>query len=148
MTADGGRNVRNSLTGRADIKATYNITKNLTLEGLVSLQNERFNQERYVLRVPLYNWYGVQTGYGNGTDGANNVYNTYAWQGFYQYYEASIKYNKQFKDVHNFSVMAGINAEKIAARHCRPTGSALKMKACSTSVWLPPLHKQTVAVSP
>lgn len=112
MTSDGGRNTRNSLTGRADIKATYRITKDLSLEGLASLQNERFNQERYVLRVPLYNWYGVQTGYGNGTNGTNNVYYTYAWQGLYQYYETSLRYNKQFRDVHNLSVMAGINAEK------------------------------------
>src|SRR5690606_2996270 len=112
MTCDGGRNDKNSLTGRIDMKATYKITNDLSVEGLASLQNERFNQEFYVLKVPLYNWYGTQTAIGNGTDGTNNRYETYAWQGLYQYYEALLKYNKQFKGVHNFSAMAGINAEK------------------------------------
>jgi len=112
MTTDGGRDNKNSLTGRVDLKATYQINKDLALEGLASVQNERFNQERYVLQVPVYNWYGVQTGVGNGTGGTNNNYYTYAWTSFYQYYSALLRYNKTIKGVHNISAVAGINAEK------------------------------------
>ncbi|HTG57266.1 MAG TPA: SusC/RagA family TonB-linked outer membrane protein, partial [Niabella sp.] len=119
MTADGGRNDKNSLTGRIDVKASYKLTSDLSLEGRASLQNERFNQEFYVLKVPLYNWYGVQTAIGNGTDGTNNRYETYAWQGLYQYYEALLNYNKQIKGVHNLSATAGINAEKNSSQWIR-----------------------------
>ncbi|WP_257666307.1 SusC/RagA family TonB-linked outer membrane protein [Parapedobacter tibetensis] len=112
MTADGGRRSRNSLTGRADIKASYEIIDGLSIEGLASIQNERFNEERYVLEVPLYNWYGVQTGIGLNTSGSNNVYFTNAWQGYYQFYEGMVRYNKTFSGLHNFSAIAGINAEK------------------------------------
>ncbi len=112
MTTDGGRDNKNSLTGRVDLKATYQIYKDLAFEGLASLQNERFNQERYVLQVPVYNWYGKQTGVGNGTGGTNNRYYTYAWTSFYQYYSALLRYNKTIKGVHNISAAAGINAEK------------------------------------
>lgn len=112
MTSDGGRNVRNSLTGRADLKATYQIFKDLSLEGLASLQNERFNQERYVVPVPVYNWYGAQTGIGFNTGGTNNSYSTNAWQGVYQYYSALLQYAKTFNSVHNVSALAGLNAEK------------------------------------
>ena len=112
MTTDGGRDNKNSLTGRVDLKATYQIYKDLALEGLASVQNERFNQERYVLQVPVYNWYGRQTGIGHNTGGTNNRYYTYAWTGFYQYYSALLRYNKTIKGVHNISATAGINAEK------------------------------------
>ncbi len=112
MTSDGGRSNKNSLTGRVDLKATYKIWNDLSFEALGSLQNERFNQERYVLKVPLYNWYGVQTAIGNGTDGTNNTYYSYAWQGLYQYYSGLFQYNKRINNVHNIAAMAGINAEK------------------------------------
>jgi len=112
MTTDGGRDDKNSLTGRIDMKATYQIFKDLAFEALGSVQNERFNQERYVLQVPVYNWYGKQTGIGNGTGGTNNKYYTKAWTSFYQYYETLLRYNKTINNVHNISVVAGINAEK------------------------------------
>lgn len=112
MTSDGGRDDKNSLTGRIDLKATYQISKDLAIEGLASLQNERFNEEKYVLPVPLYNWYGKQTGIGLNTGGNNNIYYTYAWQGYYQYYSALLRYEKIIKSVHNISAVAGINAEK------------------------------------
>ena len=112
MTTDGGRDNKNSLTGRVDLKATYQIYKDLAVEGLASVQNERFNQERYVLQVPVYNWYGRQTGIGHNTGGTNNRYHTYAWTGVYQYYEAMLRYNKSINGIHNFSAAAGINAEK------------------------------------
>jgi TonB-linked SusC/RagA family outer membrane protein len=112
MTSDGGRDNKNSLTARIDLKATYQILPELALEGMASLQNERFNQEKYVLQVPLYNWYDKQTGIGTGTAGNANNYYTYAWTGYYQYYSALLRYNKTFKGVHNVSATAGINAEK------------------------------------
>lgn len=112
MTSAGGRNNKNSLTGRVDMKATYQIIEGLALEGLASLQNERFNQEKYVLPVQLYNWYGEETGIGNNTGGTNNTYYTYAWQGFYQYYSALLRYEKTINNVHNISAVAGLNAEK------------------------------------
>lgn len=112
MTSDGGRNEKNSLTGRLDMKATYEIFKDLSIEGLASVQNERFNQERYVVPVPLYNWYGKQTGIGLNTSGTSNVYETYAWQGYYYYYSAMARYEKRFNELHNLSVVGGINAEK------------------------------------
>jgi TonB-linked SusC/RagA family outer membrane protein len=112
MTTDGGRDNKNSLTGRIDLKATYQINKDLAFEGVASVQNERFNQETYVLQVPVYNWYGVQTGIGNGTGGTNNRYSTYAWTSFYQYYSALLRYNKTLNGGHNISAAAGINAEK------------------------------------
>ncbi|SDD12238.1 SusC/RagA family TonB-linked outer membrane protein [Niabella drilacis] len=112
MTSDGGRDNKNSLTGRIDVKATYQIMKDLAIEGAASLQNERFNEEKYVLPVQLYNWYGTPTGIGLNTGGTNNVYYAYAWQGYYQYYSALLRYNKTFKGLHNVAAMAGINAEK------------------------------------
>jgi len=112
MTAAGGRENRNSLTGRVDMTATYQIFKDLAVEGLASLQNERFNSERYVLPVQLYNWYGTPTGIGLNTGGTNNTYNTYAWQGLYQYYSALLRYEKTINGVHNISAVAGLNAEK------------------------------------
>lgn len=112
MTTDGGRNNNNSLTGRIDLKATYQINKDLALEGLTSVQNERDNQENYVLQVPVYNWYGVQTGIGNRTGGTNNKYYTYAYTSFYKYYSALLRYNKQINGVHNIAAVAGISAEK------------------------------------
>lgn len=111
MTSDGGRWDKNSLTGRIDMKATYQIYRDLAFEGLASLQNERYDEEKYVLQVPLYNWYGVQTGVGNNTGGTNNQYYTKAWTGYYQYYSALLRYNKTMKEVHNISAVAGINAE-------------------------------------
>ncbi len=112
MTTDGGRDNKNSLTGRVDLKATYQIYKDLALEGLASVQNERFNQERYVLQVPVYNWYGKQTGIGHKTGGTDNQYNTNARTDVYQYYQAMLRYNKTINGVHNVSAAAGINAEK------------------------------------
>lgn len=112
MSAEGGRNTRNSLTGRIDLKATYEIIDGLSLEGLASLQNERFNQERYVVPVQLYNWYGTPTGIGLNTGGTNNIYHTNAWQGLYQYYSTLLHYEKKIGSKHNISAVAGINAEK------------------------------------
>ena len=111
MTSDGGRNDKNSMTGRVDLKATYQILKDLSVEGLASLQNERFNRERYVVPVQLYNWYGVKGGIGLNTGGTNNTYSAEAYQQLYQYYSALLRYEKSFNQ-HTFSAVAGLNAEK------------------------------------
>jgi hypothetical protein len=112
MTTDGGRDNRNSLVGRIDFKATYQIFKDLALEGVASIQNERYEQEKYVLQVPVYNWYGVQTGIGNRTGGTNNIFYVENRNTTYQYYSALLRYNKTIHGVHNFSAVIGINAEK------------------------------------
>ena len=112
MTTDGGRDDKNSLVGRVDVKATYQIFKDLDFEVLASLQNERYDQEKYVLQVPVYNWYGVQTGIGNKTGGTNNIYYNENKNTSYQYYSALLRYTKTINGVHNISAMAGINAEK------------------------------------
>jgi TonB-linked SusC/RagA family outer membrane protein len=112
VTSDGGRDNKNSLTGRIDLKATYQITNDLSLEGLASLQNERFNEEKWILPVPLYNWFGVQTGIALNTGGNDNGYYTDAYTSFYQYYSALLHYNKTINGVHHISAVAGINAEK------------------------------------
>ena len=112
MTTDGGRDDKNSLVGRVDVKATYQIFKDLDFEVLASLQNERYDHEKYVLQVPVYNWYGVQTGIGKNTGGTDNVYYVENKNNSYQYYSALLRYNKTINGVHNISVVAGINAEK------------------------------------
>ena len=112
MTTDGGRDNKNSLVGRVDFKATYQIFKDLDFELLTSLQNEYYDQEKYVLQVPVYNWYGEQTGIGNKTGGTDNMYYVANKNRTYQYYSALLRYTKTINDVHNFSAFAGINAEK------------------------------------
>lgn len=112
MTTDGGRDNKNSLLGRIDLKATYQILKGLDFEVVTSLQNERYDQEKYVLQVPVYNWYGVQTGVGNKTGGTNNMYYVENKSSYYQYSSALLRYSKVIKEVHNISAVAGINAEK------------------------------------
>ncbi|WP_423127200.1 TonB-dependent receptor [Gaoshiqia sp. Z1-71] len=112
MTTDGGRDDKNSLVGRIDVKATYAIFKDLDFEALASLQNERYDQEKYVLQVPVYNWYGVQTGIGNKTGGTNNMYSIENKSNYSQYYSALLRYTKSLNGMHNISAVAGIVAEK------------------------------------
>ncbi len=121
MTSDGGRNDIDKLTGRADIKLTYDITKDLKLEGIASVQNERHDQETYVVPVPLYNWYGVQTGIGFKTGGTNNKYEAYQWKSSYNYYGAQLNYDKTVNDKHHISAMVGVNAEKSNYQWLRAT---------------------------
>ena len=111
-TSDGGRNDIKTLIARIDLKGTYQITRDLAFETMASFQDQRRNQERYVLPVPLYNWYGKFTGYGLYTDGNNNVYQTSSSTDFYQYYSGLLRYNKSIRGLHNISATAGINAEK------------------------------------
>jgi len=112
VTSDGGRDNKNSLTGRIDLKATYEITKDFSLEGLASLQNERFTEEKYIVPVQLYNWYGDPTGIALNTSGTDNGYYTYAYTSYYQYYSALVHYNKTFNQKHHISFVGGLNAEK------------------------------------
>jgi TonB-linked SusC/RagA family outer membrane protein len=111
-TSDGGRYDKKQLTGRIDLKATYKIWDGLSMEGMASIQNERFTHERYVVPVRLYDWYGNPKGNAYQTDGINNVYEASAESKFYHYYQGLLRYDKTFKERHNISVMAGLNAEK------------------------------------
>jgi TonB-linked SusC/RagA family outer membrane protein len=113
-TSDGGRDDRKSLTSRLDFRATYNILKDLNLEGLISFQQEGYNQERYVLPVQLYDWYGNKSveNLSNTIQSASNVgYSSRDYNSFYQYYSTQLNYNKSLGH-HNFSAAAGVNAEK------------------------------------
>jgi TonB-linked SusC/RagA family outer membrane protein len=111
-TSDGGRDNQNSLTGRADLKAVYQVYKDLSIEGLASVQNERFNQEKYLLAVPVYNWYGKQTGWAGALDTTKTSYYTKAWTSMSQYYSVLARYSKSIKEVHSISAVAGIEAQK------------------------------------
>ena len=111
-TSDGGRDNQNSLTGRVDMKAIFQVYKDLTVEGLASVQNERFNQERYQLAVPVYNWYGKQTGWAGALDTGKTNYFTRTWTSAIQYYQLVMRYNKTFKGLHTVSAVAGIDAQK------------------------------------
>lgn len=124
-TSDGGRDNKKSLTTRIDMKAIVDIWNGISFEGMASFQNEEFRRERWVTPVQTYDWFGnpaqqlvnaTVTGL-NTTDPSNLAHNnpgylTVAENYFYQYYSALLKYNKTFADVHNISVLAGINAEK------------------------------------
>jgi TonB-linked SusC/RagA family outer membrane protein len=112
LTSDGGRDNKNSLTGRIDMKLTYQIYKDLSIEAKASAQNERFNEDKYVLAVPVYNWYGTKTGWAGGIDTTKTSYYSYAWQGTLQYYSALLRYKKNIKNVHNISAVAGVEAQK------------------------------------
>lgn len=124
-TSDGGRDIKKSLTTRIDMKAIVDIWNGISFEGMASFQNEEFRRERWVTPVQTYDWFGnpaqqlvnstVTTL--NTTDPSNLAHNnpgylTVAENYFYQYYSALLKYNKTFVDVHNISVLMGINAEK------------------------------------
>ena len=112
MTSDGGRDNKKDILGRVDIKATYQILEGLDFEAMASMQTQRYNQEKYVLQVPVYNWYGEQTGIGKNTGGTDNNYYVENRNDNYQYYSALLRYNKAINDVHHFSAMVGVNAEK------------------------------------
>ena len=113
-TSDGGRFDKNSLTGRLDMKATVNILKGLDFEGLASYQNEQYRDERYITPVQLYDWYGNKSveNLASTIQSASNVgYRSSTYNSLYQYYSGILNYNKTFGEHHNFSAMAGINAE-------------------------------------
>lgn len=111
-TSEGGRYTKKRLTGRVDLKATYKIWDGISIEGMASIQNERFTDEIYVVPVKLYDWYGNYTNNAYQTDGANSGIGISAESKFYHYYQALLRYDKTFKEKHNISVVAGVNAEK------------------------------------
>ncbi|MDN3670462.1 TonB-dependent receptor [Echinicola jeungdonensis] len=115
-TSDAGRYDKKSLTGRLDLKATYEIGNGFSLEGLASVQNERYTDESYVVPVQLYDWYGNPTNNAYKTDGTHNGYGAKAYSSYYNYYQALLRYDKTLKEMHNISVMAGINAEKTSSQ--------------------------------
>jgi len=111
-TSDAGRYEKKSLTGRADLRAVYDIWNGISIEGMASVQTERYDHEVYVVPVPLYDWYGNQTANAHMTDGTNNIFGANTWSSFYQYYQALLRYDKTFNGVHNLSLMGGLNAER------------------------------------
>lgn len=114
-TADGGRDNVADLITRIDETATINLFKDLDLEGKVSLQDERYNEERWVTLVQTYDWFGnpaQKTITATQTSQGNPGYRTVANETFYQYYSALLRYNKSISGKHNISAVAGINAEK------------------------------------
>lgn len=114
-TSDGGRDNKKSLTSRLDFKVTFNLFKGLDLEGLVSYQKEEFNQERYVIPVQLYDWYGNKSleNLSSTVQSASNPgYSSRDYNSFYQYYSTMLRYNATFGANHHVSAVAGINAEK------------------------------------
>lgn len=115
-TSDAGRYTKKRLTGRVDLKATYKIWDGISIEGMASIQNERFNDESYVIPVKLYDWYGNYTNNAYQTDGTFNAIGVSAESKFYNYYQALLHYDKTFKEKHNVSVMAGVSAEKWTAQ--------------------------------
>lgn len=113
QTADGGRDNQNSLTGRVDLKATYDIVKGLSFEAKASMQNERYTENKWVLAVPLYNWYGtVQTGWAGAIDTTKTSYYAKAWSSTLQYYSGLLRYNTTINKVHNISAFVAIEAQK------------------------------------
>jgi len=110
-TADGGRDNKNSLTSRIDLKGSYQITNDLSLEAMASLQSERFNEEKWVTTVQTYDWFGNKA---NTVVSATNPssYYTDAYTSYYQYYSGLLHYNKSINGKHNISATGGIVAEK------------------------------------
>ena len=111
-TSDGGRSNRNSLTENFSIKGIYKITKDLSVEGLASIQGEQFNADAYYLAVPVYNWYGKQTGWAGGLDTTKTSYTTSTWFSSRQYYNLLLRYSKLINNMHSFAAVAGIDANK------------------------------------
>jgi TonB-linked SusC/RagA family outer membrane protein len=114
-TSDGGRDNQKELNARLDLKGTVQIVNNLSFEGLVSLQNKRYNQERWVNLVQTYDWYGnkaQKTVTNTQVSAGNPGYKTVANTEFYQYYSAFLRYGKTFAAKHNFSAAAGIEGTK------------------------------------
>lgn len=128
-TSDGGRDRKDNLLTRVDLKATVDIWKKwgIQAEVMASLQNNEYRRERYVIPVQTYDWFGnpvdrvidaTKQSLTNLTDPANIKaennpgYLTQANNDLYQYYSALLRWNYTFNKLHKVGVMAGINAEK------------------------------------
>lgn len=114
-TSDGGRDNKNSLTSRIDLKGTYQIYKDLSFEAMASLQSERFNEERWVDPVQTYDWFGNKASTiisATQQTTSNPGYSTSAYTSYYQYYSGLFHYNKSINGIHNISATGGITAEK------------------------------------
>lgn len=129
-TSDGGRDDKTALQARVDLKATIDIWKGISFEGMASMQNQDYRRERYVIPVKTYDWFGNNSTLkyptlvgtqqsliypdnpGNIKDINNPGYLVDSNNSFYQYYSALLKYSHTFAKVHNVSAMIGINAEK------------------------------------
>ena len=130
-TSDGGRDLKSSMTTRLDVRAIVDIWKGISFEGMASFQNEEFRNERWVIPVQTYDWFGNpasqvvastkpeldKTNAAKGNPGYRLLSENY----FYQYYSALLKYKATFAGVHNVAAMIGINAEK---KQDKKTGAA------------------------
>lgn len=130
-TSEGGRDEKVKLTTRLDMKVIADIWKGISFEGTASFQNEEYRRERYVLPVQTYDWFGnpaadlVQWSnqYLIYPDNPANVkiennpgYLVQTNNQLYQFYSGLLKYQHTFAELHNVSLMAGINAETLAWR--------------------------------
>ena len=126
-TSDGGRDERMNLITRVDVKATVDIWKGISFEGMASFQNEEYRRDRYVIPVQTYDWFGnpadkivknteqsliYPEDVLNLKDIHNPAYLMQANNSQYQYYSGLLKYKRTFASVHNVEGMFGINAEK------------------------------------
>lgn len=126
-TSDGGRDERMNLTTRVDAKAIVDIWRGFSFEGMVSLQNEEYRRDRYVIPVQTYDWFGnpadkivknteqsliYPEDVMNLKDIHNPAYLMQANNRQYQYYSGLLRYKRTFAEVHNVEGMFGINAEK------------------------------------
>ncbi|GAA0552994.1 TonB-dependent receptor [Chitinophaga japonensis] len=114
-TTDGGRDDQVGTLGRLDLKGTVNLLEGLDFEGMASFQGDQYRREKYVNPVQLYDWYGNKAREALSStvqNTGNPGYATTSNATFYQYYSALLRYSRSFGGVHNFSALAGINAEK------------------------------------
>ena len=114
-TSDGGRTTLNKLMGRLDMKGTINIFDGLSAEVLSAFQYMQNKNERYLIPVQLYDWFGnkaVEQLSATIQSAGNPGYSLATNSNFYQYYSSFLKYNKTLGGNHTLSLAAGIQAEK------------------------------------
>ena len=115
-TSDGGRNSTDRLMGRIDLKGTVDIYKGLSAEAMTSLQMVTNRNEKYIIPVPLYDWFGgpsseTHAATAQSLTAGKPGYSSYYNNNYYQYFAGFLKYNKNFNG-HNISADLGIDAQK------------------------------------
>lgn len=107
-TTDGGRNIFGNELTRVDLKADFQLMKDLELEGTGSISSNQYRLDLYNLTVPQYEWDGTLAP--SALNPTSNI-RAESDNTFYQNYGAYLHYNKSFGD-HHITALAGINAEK------------------------------------
>jgi TonB-linked SusC/RagA family outer membrane protein len=112
----GGRDDQNGTTGKLNNKLTFQLTKDISVEGIASLQGDFLTHEKYITPVKVYDWYGIPTTavyLANTQQSASNPgYQKWTSTSYYQYYSAFVKYNKTFAGKHSLAAQAGIVTDK------------------------------------